>query len=530
MRPLLLIVLDGFGERAERTANAIRLAKTPTLDHLYQTYPSTLLSASGLSVGLPEGQMGNSEVGHMTLGAGRVMYQDLPRISKAIEDGSFFHNEVLLRTMEHVKKHQSTLHIIGLTSEGGVHSHIDHGLAIARLCKIQGISRVAWHAILDGRDTPPISALPSLERVENELSNLGIGHIASLVGRFYAMDRDQRWERTKMAYDLLVHGQGRRFPRANGMRAALQSAYAQQETDEFVKPIVLFDEKEEVISIRPMDAVVFFNFRADRARQLILSLTDPTFHSFDRSVFQKPLYVVCMTQYDQTFQLPVLFPSQVLHNHLGEYFSKLGIRQFRIAETEKYAHVTFFFNGGREAPYPGETRQVIPSRRDVATYDQAPEMSALDITSSLATAMRTLSSMHANSAIHTEGYGFFLVNFANPDMVGHTGSLEATIRAVEVIDGCLHQLIQEAQLHDMAVIITADHGNCEQMWDEGTGQLHTAHTTNPVPFLLVDSHHQHARLRSEGGLSDVAPTILEIMGLPVPKEMTGRSLFVQSLA
>ncbi|HRI50537.1 MAG TPA: 2,3-bisphosphoglycerate-independent phosphoglycerate mutase [Pseudomonadota bacterium] len=511
MKPVVLCILDGFGHREAPEANAISLAHKTTLPRLFARYPFTTLACSGLEVGLPEGQMGNSEVGHTILGGGRVVYQDLPRISKAIRDGDFFANPELVATVEAVKARGGTLHVMGLTSPGGIHSTLEHGYAVVELARRQGLGRIAWHAFLDGRDTPPQSAAGYLEQVEAELARLGAGRVASLVGRFYAMDRDNRWDRVARSYAMLVRGEGLRAPATAGAAAAIRAAYGRGESDEFITPIVLCDGDQPIATVSDGDAVVFFNFRADRARELTAALTQQAFTGFDRGRRLELSRYLCMTQYDAKLNLPIAFAPQSLHNNLGEYLAGRGLAQFRSAETEKYAHVTFFFNGGTEAAYPHEDRRLVPSRRDIATYDLAPAMSATDVTDGV------------TAAIASGKYAFVLVNYANPDMVGHTGVLPAAIQAVETIDGCLGRLVEAATAAGASLLITADHGNCELMVDPETGGPHTAHTTNPVPFILVDEELRGRRLHP-GGLKDVAPTILELMGLPRPAEMTGGSL------
>jgi 2,3-bisphosphoglycerate-independent phosphoglycerate mutase len=508
MKRTVLVVLDGFGERAERDGNAIRLAKTPNFDWFYRDWPHTVINTSGLAVGLPEGQMGNSEVGHMNMGSGRIVYQDLTRINKAITDGDFYRTPALLDAIRKVKQSGGKLHLLGLTSPGGVHSSLEHAEAILELCKREGMDRVFWHAFLDGRDTPPKSAAGYLREEIARLKKIGVGRIASVVGRYYAMDRDNRWERVALAYRLLVEGKG--VP-AEDPVAAVEASYARNETDEFVKPISIVENGKPVATIDDGDAVVFFNFRADRAREITRALTFETFDGFERGKVPKLAAYVCMCQYDASFPLPIAFPPQSLKMILGEYLAEKGLAQFRTAETEKYAHVTFFFNGGREEAFPREERRLVPSPREVATYDLKPQMSAVDVADGVV------------SAIEKETYGFILVNFANPDMVGHTGVLPAAISAVDVIDECLGRIVRAALAHDTAVVITADHGNCETMLDE-TGHPHTAHTTNPVPFLVIDDRQKGRPLRSDGRLCDVAPTVLTLMGLAQPKEMEGNSL------
>jgi 2,3-bisphosphoglycerate-independent phosphoglycerate mutase len=502
-----LIVLDGFGERVERNGNAVRLARTPTLDALYREFPHTLIFTSGLAVGLPDGQMGNSEVGHMNMGSGRIVYQELTRINKSISDGDFFTNAVLMDAVDKVKRTGGKLHLMGLTSPGGVHSSLDHAYALLELCRRRGLHDVYWHAFLDGRDTPPSSAAGYLRDVEGQLLRIGVGRIATVVGRYYAMDRDNRWDRIEKAYRMLTRGEGEL---ARDPAAAVEARYKTGESDEFIKPIVIGDGKP-LATISDGDGVVFFNFRADRARELTRALTQADFSSFDRGAPPKLSAYVCMCQYEQQLNLPIAFPPQSLKMILGEYLAENGLAQFRTAETEKYAHVTFFFNGGREEPFPREERRLVPSPKDVPTYDLKPGMSAEQVADGVC------------SAIEKEAYAFVLANFANPDMVGHTGVLPAAIEAVDVIDHCLHRIINSARAHGTAVVITADHGNCETMIDEN-GQPHTAHTTNPVPFIVVDERQKGARLRDDGRLCDVAPTLLALMGLPVPKEMEGHSL------
>ncbi len=508
--PVLLIVLDGWGINADKKGNAIALARAPIYTSILEDYPHTELRASGEAVGLPDGQMGNSEVGHLNLGAGRVVYQDSTRISKAIRDGDFFKNPVLLSAMESVKKTDGALHLLGLVSDGGVHSRMEHLFAIAGLAKAQGLSKVFFHAFLDGRDTPPSSALGYIAKLEEHLSTIGIGTIATVSGRYYAMDRDKRWERVQKAYEVMVLGEGiRKFSAAD----AVKQSYENGRTDEFLIPASIMNSRtsKAVATIRDGDAVIFCNFRADRAREITQALTDPGFKGFVRRKFPVLASFACLTTYDETFGLPVAFPPIKLANILGEVLSHNGVRQLRIAETEKYAHVTFFFNGGEEQPFSLEDRVLIPSPRDVATYDKKPEMSAREITDKLV------------EAVLSRQYGFILSNFANPDMIGHTGVLEAAVKAVEFLDGCLGRIVRAAQEAGTTVIISADHGNIEMMEDAVSGQPYTAHTTDLVPFILIG---MKARLRKGGLLADVAPTVLEIIGIERPPEMTGKSLIV----
>ncbi len=507
-RPVLLIVLDGWGVSPNTEGNAVAAARAPIYASLLRDHPNTTLNASGESVGLPEGQMGNSEVGHLNLGAGRVVYQDITRITKAIRDGEFARNPAFLSAMEAVKKNGSALHLMGLLSDGGVHSHIDHITAMFDLARSQGLKQVFFHAFLDGRDTPPSSALAYIEQLEAHLEKIGTGRIATVMGRFYAMDRDKRWERVRKAYEAMVLGEGIRKPTAT---EAVKDSYENGKTDEFMLPAVIQGKNPSrgIGVIREGDAVIFCNFRSDRAREITRALTDPAFDGFPRQNVPKLASYICLTNYDETFGLPVAFPPVRLTNILGEIVSKKGLRQFRIAETEKYAHVTFFFNGGVETPFPLEDRVLVPSPRDVATYDQKPEMSAREVTDELV------------KRILKKQYGFILVNYANPDMVGHTGVIEAAIKAVEVLDECLGKVLRAAQEAGFAVLITADHGNLEVMKDNKTGQPHTAHTTDPVPFILIDGK---SKLREGGILADVAPTVLKLMGIKKPAEMTGKSL------
>ncbi|HET6412299.1 MAG TPA: 2,3-bisphosphoglycerate-independent phosphoglycerate mutase [Anaeromyxobacter sp.] len=510
LKPVLLVVLDGFGLRAQREANAIAIAGTPNMDALARDYPHTALETSGLSVGLPEGQMGNSEVGHTNLGAGRIVYQDLVRINRAIEDGSFYKNDALLLAARRARESGGALHLLGLVSDGGVHSHVDHLHALLELARREGVPRAFVHAFMDGRDTPPKSGIEYLRQVENRLKETGYGKVATVSGRYYAMDRDKRWDRVALAYAALVRGEGHKVASDAG---AMERAYGQGETDEFVKPsVVVNGDGKPVGLIRDGDAVLFFNFRSDRARELTRALADPTFRDFDRGRRLELSAYVCMTRYDETFTYPIAFEPQDLSEIFPEIVARTGQRQLRTAETEKYAHVTFFFNGGREMVFSNEDRILVPSPRDVKTYDQKPEMSAREVADKL------------SQALLSGQYGFVLANFANPDMVGHTGVLEAAVKAVKVVDECIGRIWQACQKAGMAMLVTADHGNCEMMVDPLTGEPHTAHTLNPVPFILADPDFRGARLREKGILADVAPTALTIMGLPQPKEMKGLGL------
>ncbi len=508
----LLVVLDGWGIRKERTANAILLAGTPELDRLEAEFPHSQLETSGLAVGLPDGQMGNSEVGHTNLGAGRIVYQDLVRINRAIEDRSLFANEALVRAMVRAKAAGRPLHLLGLVSDGGVHSQLSHLFALVEMAREQGIAQVFVHAFTDGRDTPPRSGAGFIDETEQKLRLLSTNgfsaRIASVSGRYYAMDRDKRWDRVEKAYRALVRGEGHRGASGHEL---VQAAYARDEGDEFIVPGVVADASGPVGTIQDGDAVIFFNFRADRAREITRALALAPFTDFDRGRQLKLSDHVCMTQYDQTFGLPVAFAPDEPTEIFPELVSRQGWRQLRCAETEKYAHVTFFFNGGRERQFPGETRELVPSPRDVKTYDLKPEMSARGVTDAV------LAALPKND--------FVLVNYANADMVGHTGVLPAALEAVKVLDGCLGRLWRGCQAERMAMVVTADHGNIETMVDPVTGQPHTAHTLNPVPFLICDPDHRGSKLRN-GILADVAPTLCDIMELPLSPRMSGRSLLV----
>ncbi|HEY0970592.1 MAG TPA: 2,3-bisphosphoglycerate-independent phosphoglycerate mutase [Gemmatimonadales bacterium] len=505
-RPVALVVLDGWGYRAEREGNAIALAETPTWDGLWRGGSRTLLHASGRAVGLPAGQMGNSEVGHLNLGAGRVVMQDLVRISEAVDSGDFLRNAAFVEACRQVRENGGTLHLMGLVGEGGVHAHQDHLVALVRLAARQGVQRVAIHALLDGRDTLPTSALGFMRKL---LADVGPdARVASLGGRYYGMDRDRRWDRTGLWYDASTRGIA---PHVTDPIAAIQAAYERGETDEFIKPMVVVgDDHQPVAPMRDGDAVIVFNFRSDRVRQIVRALTDPDFADFD--VAGRPaLHVVTMTQYDPTFDVTIAFAPQSMARIVAEVLSDRGRTMLRTAETEKYPHVTYFFNGGREVPFSGEERELVPSRRDCATYDLCPEMSAPGVTDVLV------------RAIERKSHDFILCNFANGDMVGHSGSLPATIQAVETVDRCLTRVLDAARRSGVRLLVTADHGNCELMIDPETGGPHTAHTTSPVPLVIVDPDGDRP-LRDGGALCDVGPTILAMLGLDRPEEMTGVDL------
>tara|TARA_R110000868_G_scaffold3523_7_gene22370 strand:- start:104 stop:1654 length:1551 start_codon:yes stop_codon:yes gene_type:complete len=506
-RPMTLIILDGWGCSTETDNNAISAAHKPNWDALIANSPHTEISGSGRCVGLPNNQMGNSEVGHLNIGAGRIVGQDLTRIDAAIEDGTFFSNPALLNALTLAKNAGKAVHIMGLLSPGGVHSHEQHLFAMIDLAAKQNITSVFVHAFLDGRDTPPQSAADSLKRLDAQCTRTGTGEIASIVGRYYAMDRDQRWDRVEQAYRLLVDGEAAYS--ATTAVAGLEQAYTRGETDEFVKPTTIHAAESAPITIQSGDVVIFMNFRADRAREITQTFIDSNFNHFARPRAPKLGAFICLSTYDARFDAPVAFQPQSLNNLLGEIISREGLRQLRIAETEKYAHVTFFFNGGIEQPYPLEDRILIPSP-NVATYDLQPEMSAPELTASLI------------EAIQSDQYDLIICNFANPDMVGHSGNLPAAIKAIEVIDNCLG-LIQHALAKTGGeLLITADHGNAEMMHDPATQQPHTAHTSNLVPFIYKG---REAKIINKNGkLSDIAPTILYLMDLPKPKEMSGQSL------
>ena len=506
-RPVVLAILDGYGISKETKGNAVYSAKKPNLDRLNSTYPTTVIHASGMDVGLPDGQMGNSEVGHTNIGAGRIVYQELTRITKSINDGDFFENEALVGACKNCAGKNSSLHIMGLLSDGGVHSHIEHLFAIVELAKKQGLKNVYVHCFLDGRDVSPTSGVDFAAQLENKLSEIGVGKIATLSGRYYAMDRDNRWERVTKAYNALVYGKGET---ADNAVDAIKASYANDATDEFIVPTVILENGKPTATIGEGDSIVFYNFRPDRAREITRTLVDPDFDGFERKYFET--YFVTMTQYDAKMpNVHVAFKPQKLVNTIGEYVSSKGLKQLRIAETEKYAHVTFFFNGGVEKVYDGEDRILVASPK-VATYDMQPEMSAYEVTDKLL------------EALDTDKYDMVILNFANPDMVGHTGIMEAAIKAVETVDECIGKVADKVISMGGAIFITADHGNAEQMIDPADGSVFTAHTTNVVPLIAAGIG--DVKL-NEGRLADLAPTMLDVMGLDIPEEMTGKSLIVK---
>lgn len=507
-KPLLLMILDGWGHSEIREGNAIAQADLPNFRRLEKTYAHTLLRAAEEAVGLPEGQMGNSEVGHLNIGAGRVVYQELTRIFRAIKDGALEKNTVLIEAMDQARRKNKAFHLMGLLSDGGVHSHIEHLFALLEMAKKQGLQEVYVHAILDGRDVLPQSAKLFFERLERKMLDLGIGKVATVGGRYYLMDRDQRWERLELGYKALVSGEGKYAPNA---LAALERSYDLRVTDEFVLPTVIVDEAGKAVGpIQEGDSVLFFDFRADRAREITHAFVDEEFTGFDRPVHPR-VHFVCMTQYEDTIDAPVAFPQQNLENTLGEVLARNGLKQLRIAETEKYAHVTFFFNGGIEEPDPGEDRILISSPK-VATYNLQPEMSAPEVT------QKVLEKLRENI------YDVIILNFANPDMVGHTGMFEATVKAVEAVDSCLGDIYAEMQKIEGTLLVTADHGNAEAKVDLATGLSLTAHSTNSVPFILADEKFKGQKLREGGALCDIAPTILDLLNVTKPEEMTGKSL------
>lgn len=509
-KPVVLMVLDGYGLNDKTEGNAIAMADTPVMDKLMKECPFVPGNASGLAVGLPEGQMGNSEVGHMNIGAGRIIYQDLTSITKAIEDGDFFKNEAMLEAIDNCKKNHSDLHLWGLLSDGGVHSHNTHLYGILEMCKKEGFGNVYVHPFLDGRDTPPASGKDYVAELVDKMAEIGVGKIASLSGRYYAMDRDNRWDRVEKAYATLVYGEGEQ---AADPIKAMEDSYDKEVTDEFVLPTVIVENEKPVATVKPNDSVIFFNFRPDRARELTRAFCDDEFTGFERKNGRMPLMYVCFKDYDESIPNKLIaFKKQTIENTFGEYLAKMGKKQLRLAETEKYAHVTFFFNGGVEEPNKDEVRTLVKSP-SVATYDLQPEMSAPEVGEKL------------DAAITCGEYDVIIINFANPDMVGHTGVISAAIKAVERVDACVGAAVDAIKKVDGVLFICADHGNAEKMIDYETGNPHTAHTTNPVPFILVN--YGDVKLREGGCLADIAPTLLEIMDLPQPAEMTGKSLILK---
>ena len=508
-KPVMLMILDGFGIAEKSEGNAVALANKPNFDRLVKEYPHTQLQASGMAVGLPEGQMGNSEVGHLNIGSGRIVYQELTRITKAIEDGDFFENEALMKAMKNAKENNASLHLMGLLSDGGVHSHIGHLKGLLEFAKKEGLQKVYVHAFMDGRDVPPSSGKDFIIKAEEMMKEVGVGQIATVSGRYYAMDRDNRWERVQLAYNAIVLGEGEK---ASSAVEAIENSYHDEKTDEFVIPCVIEEDGHPTATIKNGDSVVFFNFRPDRARELTRAINDKEFAGFKRETLN--LTFVTMTQYDKTLEgVNIAFKPQTLVNTLGEYVSSKGLKQLRIAETEKYAHVTFFFNGGVEKENPGEERKVIPSPK-VATYDLKPEMSAYEVTDELL------------DRLDQDKYDMIILNFANPDMVGHTGVVKAAVKAIEAVDECLGKIVDKVLEKDGTVFVTADHGNAETEIDFSTGNPFTAHTTNPVPFVWV-SNNINGRTLKSGKLADIAPTMLNVMNLEVPKEMTGECLITE---
>ena len=510
-KPVVLMILDGYGLNKNCEANAVCEGKTPVMDQLMSQCPFVEGQASGMAVGLPEGQMGNSEVGHLNMGAGRIVYQELTRITKSIMDGDFFTNKAFVEAVENCKKNDSALHMFGLVSDGGVHSHLTHIFGLLELAKRNGLEKVYVHCFLDGRDTPPCSGKDYVAQLEEKMAELGVGKVASVAGRYYAMDRDKNWDRVQIAYNALTKGEGVMADSATG---AIQASYDAEKTDEFVMPTVITENGAPIATIKDGDSVIFYNFRPDRAREMTRAFCDDEFTGFDRGERVKTTYV-CFTDYDETIQnKSVAFVKEQITNTFGEFLAANGKKQARIAETEKYAHVTFFFNGGIEEPNEGEDRFLIPSPKEVATYDLKPEMSAPGVCDKLV------------EAIKSNNYDVIIINFANPDMVGHTGVEAAAIKAIETVDECVGRAVDAIKEVDGVMFICADHGNAEQLVDYETGAPFTAHTTNPVPFILVNADPSY-KLREGGCLADIAPTLIELMGMEQPKEMSGKSLLVK---
>jgi 2,3-bisphosphoglycerate-independent phosphoglycerate mutase len=509
---ILLAILDGWGAGPPKESNAIYMAKTPNMDRWQKSYPHTTLLAHNGAVGLPEGQMGNSEVGHLNIGAGRIVYQDFTRINNAIESGDFFDNDTLKKTFTRAAGKKCAVHLMGLISDGGVHSHVNHLLTLLKMAANHSLTKVYIHAFMDGRDTPPTSGFNYISQLQHELGLIGTGRLATISGRFYAMDRDKRWERVEIAWQAIVDGQG---VTGHDPLQAVKDAYLRGETDEFIKPIVLLDENDlPVAPVKDDDVVLMFNFRADRVRELTQVFTDKYWNEF--AIKHRPALAECVTftRYDKDFDLPVVFPPVSMKHILAEEISSSGLKQLRIAETEKYAHVTYFFNGGREEPFPLEDRVLVPSPKEVTTYDQKPEMSAYQLTEEL---LRLL---------ENETFSLIVLNFANGDMVGHSGIMEAAVKACEAVDTCLGKIVQKFSTKGGIVLITADHGNAETMRDPLSGNPFTAHSSNPVPFVLISEQYKNAKLRPDGSLRDIAPTILSLQNLAIPDEMTGRSLII----
>jgi len=510
-RPTVLMILDGYGLNEKKEGNAVAIAKTPVMDKLMAECPFVRGNASGMAVGLPEGQMGNSEVGHLNMGAGRIVYQELTRITKEIQDGTFFENPALKKAMENCKKKDSALHAYGLISDGGVHSHNTHLYGLLEMAKKEGLSKVYVHCFLDGRDTPPASGKGYVEELEAKMKEIGVGEVASVCGRYYAMDRDNNYDRVKIAYDALTKGEGLK---ADSATAAIQESYDRDETDEFVKPTVVCKDGAPVATIKDGDSIVFINFRPDRAREITRCFCDDDFTAFDRGKRLDVTYV-CFSDYDPTIpNKDVAFHKISVTNTFGEWLAANHMKQARIAETEKYAHVTFFFNGGVEEPNEGEDRILVNSPKDVATYDLKPQMSAPEVCDRLC------------EAITSGKYDVIIINFANPDMVGHTGVLDAAVKAIETVDECVGRAVEALKSVDGQMFITADHGNAEQLIDSETGAPFTAHTTNQVPFILVNADPAYT-LKEGGCLADIVPTMIEMMGMKKPVEMTGNSLLIK---
>lgn len=510
-KPVVLMILDGYGLNDRHEANAVYEGKTPVMDRLMKECPFVKGNASGLAVGLPDGQMGNSEVGHLNMGAGRIVYQELTRITKSIQDGDFFDNKAFMAAVENCKKNDSALHLFGLVSDGGVHSHITHIYGLLELAKRNGLRKVFVHCFLDGRDTPPTSGKEYVAALEEKMAELGVGKVAVVSGRYYAMDRDKNWDRVKVAYDAMTKGVGNTCESAT---EAIQRSYDEGKTDEFVIPTVITENGAPTATIRTGDSIIFYNFRPDRARQMTRAFCDEEFSGFDRGERVATTFV-CFTDYDETIgNKLVAFVKESITNTFGEYLAAHGLKQARIAETEKYAHVTFFFNGGIEEPNEGEDRYLIPSPKEVPTYDLKPEMSAPAVCDKLV------------ECIGSGKYDVIIINFANPDMVGHTGVEAAAVKAIETVDVCVGRAVDAINEAGGAMFICADHGNAEQLVDYETGEPFTAHTTNPVPFILVNAGAEYG-LREGGCLADIAPTLIELMGMEQPKEMTGKSLLVK---